>query len=183
MSAIELLMEEHQNIKRMLKLVRVVCFDILEGKDINYEEFDKIIYFITNYADSHHHKKEEIFLFNRMVDEIGETAEKVIKHGMLVEHDLGRLYITNLKLALEEYKKGNKEAKLDIIANAVSYTNLLDRHIQKEDNVIYKFAIRELKEDIFNLINKECSSFENDSKAVKEETLKILKDLETKYCN
>ena len=51
---------------------------------------------------------------------------------------------------LENYKGGNKEAKLDVIANAISYTNLLERHIDKEDNVIYKFAQRELNEDILN---------------------------------
>ena len=57
---------------------------------------------------------------------IRETAEKVVKYGMLVEHDLGRLYVTNLNEALEKaLKNGNAEAKLDVIANAVSYTNLL----------------------------------------------------------
>ena len=70
MNAIELMMEEHKNIKVMLKIVRKACFYVLEGNEINYEDFNKIIYFIKNYADSHHHKKEEIMLFNRMVDEI-----------------------------------------------------------------------------------------------------------------
>ena len=120
MDAIELMMEEHKNIKVMLKIVRKACYSILEGKDVNFDDFNKIISFVRNYADSHHHKKEEIMLFNRMVDEIGETAEKVVKYGMLVEHDLGRLYITSLSEALENFKKGNNEAKLDIIANAVA---------------------------------------------------------------
>ena len=182
MYAIELMMEEHKNIKRMLKIVRKVSFNILEGEEINYEEFERIISFITNYADNHHHKKEEIYLFNRMVEEIGERAVKVINHGMLVEHDLGRLYISNLRLALEEYKNGNKEAKLDIIANAISYTDLLNRHIEKEDNVIYSFAKRSLKEETFEVINKECKEFENDYKNIEKENISILNALEEKYC-
>ena len=182
MNAIELMMEEHQNIKIILKIVRKACFSILEGAEVNYDDFNKIIYFIRNYADAHHHKKEEIMLFNRMVDEIGETAEKVVKYGMLVEHDLGRLYVTSLSEALEEFKKGNKEAKLDIIANAVSYTNLLERHIHKEDNVIYKFAKRELKEDTMNLINSECMDFENEFSNIKDKNLFILEELKIKYC-
>lgn len=182
MYAIELMMEEHKNIKRMLKIVRKVCFNILEGEEINYEEFERIISFIINYADSHHHKKEEIYLFNRMVEEIGERAVKVINHGMLVEHDLGRLYISNLRLALEEYKNGNKEAKLDIIANAISYTDLLNRHIEKEDNVIYNFAKRSLKEETFEVINKECKEFENNYKNIEKENISILNALEEKYC-
>ena len=182
MDAIELMMEEHNNIKVMLKIVRKACFSILEGEEVNYDDFNKIISFIRNYADSHHHKKEEIMLFNRMVDEIGETAEKVVKYGMLVEHDLGRLYVTSLSEALEKFKGGNNEAKLDIIANAVSYTNLLERHIHKEDNIIYKFAQRELKEDTINLINNECNEFEDKFYNIKDENLSILEELKAKYC-
>lgn len=182
MDAIELMMEEHKNIKIMLKIVRKASLSILEGKEVEYDDFNKIISFIRNYADSHHHKKEEIMLFNRMVDEIGETAEKVVKYGMLVEHDLGRLYITSLSEAIENLRNGNDEARLDIIANAVSYANLLERHIHKEDNVIYKFAKRELKEETFKLINNECSEFEDEFLKVKDENLSILEELKDKYC-
>lgn len=182
MDAIELMMEEHKNIKVMLKIVRKACYSILEGKEVNYDDFNKIISFVRNYADSHHHKKEEIMLFNRMVDEIGATAEKVVKYGMLVEHDLGRLYMTSLSEALENFKNGNNEAKLDIIANAISYTNLLERHIHKEDNIIYKFAQRELKDDTIKLINKECSEFEDEFLNIKDENLSILEELKNKYC-
>ena len=182
MNAIELMMEEHKNIKVMLKIVRKVCFSVLEGNEINYEDFNKIICFIKNYADSHHHKKEEIYLFNRMVEEIGERAIKVINHGMLVEHDLGRLYISSLEDALNSFKNGNEEAKLDIIANAISYTNLLERHIHKEDNVIYKFAQRGLKEETINLINSECFDFEDNFINIKNENLLILSELKEKYC-
>ena len=181
MNAIELMMDEHKNIKEMLKVVRKACFSVLEGEEVNYEDFYNMIHFIRNYADSHHHKKEEIMLFNRMVDEIGETAEKVVKYGMLVEHDLGRLYVTNLNEALEALKNGNAEAKLDVIANAVSYTNLLERHIHKEDNVIYKFAQRELKKETVDIINEECVSFEDENNNVKDENLEILKNLKEKY--
>ena len=181
MNAIDLMMEEHKYIKRMLVVVRKACFKVVKSEEINYEDFNLMISFIRNFADSHHHKKEEIMLFNKMVDEIGETAEKVIKHGMLVEHDLGRFYIKSLEEALEDYKGGNIEAILDIIANAISYTHLLERHIDKEDKVIYKFAQRELNENILKNIDKECAEFENTNSNIKEENLSILECLEKKY--
>lgn len=181
MNAIELMMEEHKNIKEMLKVVRRASLIILEENKVNVEDFYKVIEFIRNYADSHHHKKEEIMLFNRMVEEIGETAEKVVKYGMLVEHDLGRLYVSNLEEALKSYEEGNSEVKLDIIANAISYCNLLDRHIHKEDNVIYKFAERELKEETIKNIDSECVIFENENSNVKDENLDILNELKSKY--
>ena len=111
------------------------------------KDFDKIIDFVRNYADNHHHKKEEKILFVKMVEELGEPAEKAVKQGMLVEHDLGRLHIRELVEALDKLKAGEEEAKLDVIANAISYSHLLTRHIDKEDRVIYKFAERNLKRE------------------------------------
>ena len=126
MNGIDLLIQEHKNVSRMLLVIRKVCFKFMETNEIDYEDFDKIISFIRNFADGHHHNKEEIFLFNKMVEHLGQAGKNAITHGMLVEHDLGRLYIKNLSEALENYKNDNKEAKLDIIANAISYATLLE---------------------------------------------------------
>lgn len=181
MNAIDLMMEEHKYIKRMLTVVRKATYKSLEEKNVNYEDFYKMIDFIRNYADAHHHKKEEVILFNKMVEELGLIAEKTVKYGMLVEHDLGRLYITGLSEALENSKSGNKEAILDVIANAISYTHLLERHIDKEDNVIYKFATRELKQEIIEKVNAECVEFEDANTEVMKKYTSILEELEKKY--
>lgn len=181
MKAIDLMMEEHKYILRMLKVVRKACFKVFQGEEINYEDFNSIISFIRNYADGQHHHKEEIFLFNRMVENLGALGEKTIKNGMLVEHDLGRLYVKNLKEALEKAENGDEEAKLDIIANAISYTDLLNRHIDKEDRVIYQFAKRELSKDIFELINEECVVYEKNNAHIKDENIAILEKMEQKY--
>jgi hemerythrin-like domain-containing protein len=181
MNAIDLMMEEHKYIKRMLTVVRKATYKALEEKNVNYEDFYKMIDFIRNFADAHHHKKEEVILFNKMVDELGLVAEKTVKYGMLVEHDMGRLYITGLSEALENLKSGNKEAILDVIANAISYTHLLERHIDKEDNVIYKFAARELKQETMDKVNADCTEFEGANTAVIEKYVEILKELEGKY--
>ena len=181
MKAIEIMNEEHKYILRMLIVVRKICLSILDGKEINYEDFNNIIEFIQFYADRHHHKKEEKILFIKMVENIGEAAEKVVNQGMLVEHDLGRLYVRNLIEALYKVKNGDLESKLDVIANAISYTHLLTRHIDKEDRVIYKFAERELDEEVLEFINIECGNFENKNKDIKDKYLLILEKLEKKY--
>ncbi|GAA0078426.1 hemerythrin domain-containing protein [Clostridium sp. CTA-5] len=181
MNAIDIMMEEHRYIGRMLNVVRKACFKLLKEDEVNYEDVYLMIDFIKNYADGHHHNKEEIILFNRMVENLGALGEKTIKHGMLVEHDLGRLYIKNLEEALENLKNGDEEAKLDVIANAISYTHLLKRHIEKEDNVIYKFAQRELKTDILENIDKECVDYENQNVSIRNENINILENLEKKY--
>lgn len=181
MSGVDLLIEEHKNISRMLVVIRKVCFKLIETKEIDYDDFYNIINFIKNFADNHHHKKEEIFLFNRMVEYLGEAGKNAITHGMLVEHDLGRLYIKNLEEALKNLKDGNEEAKLDIIANAISYATLLENHIHKEDNVIFSFAKRKLSEDILKTVNEECYKYEKENSHTREENIGILETLEEKY--
>ncbi len=183
MNAITLMVDEHKVIKRMLAVIRKACYGVMNKEEINYEDFASMIDFVRSYADRHHHGKEEKILFNRMVDEIGGAAEKLIKYGMLVEHDLGRLYIKELEEALLKVKNGDEEAKLDVIANAISYTHLLHRHIDKEDAVVYTFAEKQLKPDTLNHVNIECKDFEEEMKLekVQEKYLQLVEELEKKY--
>ena len=181
MNGIDLLINEHKYVSRMLVVIRKVCFNFMENSEIDYEDFDKIISFVKNFADGHHHQKEEIFLFNKMVEQLGDTGKNVITHGMLVEHDLGRSYIRNLIDSLEKYKNGQKESKLDIIANAISYATLLENHIHKEDNVIFNFAKRGLSEEILKAIDKECMEYEENNKEVIKKNIDKLTYLEEKY--
>ena len=181
MNGIDLLIQEHKNVSRMLLVIRKVCFKFMETNEIDYEDLDKIISFIRNFADGHHHHKEEIFLFNKMVEHLGQAGKNAITHGMLVEHDLGRLYIKNLIEALENYKNDNKEAKLDIIANAISYATLLENHIHKEDNIIFNFAKRGLSKELLELVDKECMEYEQNYTELIKENMDILTYLEEKY--
>ncbi|MDB3084020.1 hemerythrin [Clostridioides difficile] len=183
MDAITLMIEEHKNIERMLKVIRRICLNILDGNSVDYNDFYKIIDFVKHYADKHHHEKEEKFLFTRMVDEIGGPAEKLVKFGMLVEHDLGRLYIKELDESLKKFLDGNKDARLDILANSMSYANLLSRHIDRENNVAYSFARRELCEETLCKINSECEIFEKDMENVglQNKYIQMLELLEHKY--
>lgn len=183
MDGIVLMVDEHKNIKRMLGVIRKACLDVIKEKEIDYKDFEMMIDFVRNYADKHHHGKEEKFLFNRMIDEIGGPAEKLVKYGMLVEHDFGRLYMSELEDALKKAKAGDDEAKLDIIANAIGYTNLLNRHIDKEDNVVYTFAKRELSKKTLDEVNAECDEFEKETNraGVQDKYIKMLDALEEKY--
>lgn len=183
MNSIELMVEEHKYIVRMLKVVRNACSRILKGEEICFDDFEGMIDFIRNYADVHHHGKEEKFLFKEMVNNLGTFGTNLVTHGMLVEHDWGRLFVSELRAALERVKAGDMDSKLDVIANAVGYANHLTRHIDKEDAVVYTFAAKKLEPEILERVNKQTESFEEE--ATKEGTqiryIKLLEELEKKY--
>jgi len=183
MNSIELMIEEHKYILRMLKVVRKACFGIYKGQDVNYEDILQIIDFIRNFADKHHHGKEEKFLFKEMQLHLGKIGDNLITHGMLVEHDLGRLYMSDLAEALQRVKNGDEESKLDVISNAIGYTHLLTRHIGKEDEIVYNYADKNLSSDVLAVINQKTKQFEEEAqvKGTQARYLKILEDLEKKY--
>lgn len=182
MNCIELMVEEHKNIKRMLAVIRKFCYKILKGESVEYTDFDKIIDFVRNYADRHHHGKEESMLFSRMMEDLGPTAEKLVRYGMNVEHDLGRLHMMELEAAVKRVLDGDGEARLDVIANAISYTHLLHRHIDKEDSVVYKYAQRGLSQATMEKIDEESEKFECDarSQGVQDKYLKMIEEFEAK---
>lgn len=179
------MVEEHENIRRMLKIVREVCYRVMIKGDYDVVDFSKIIDFIRIYADKHHHGKEEDILFKTMNEEIEKLAKSGAITGMYIEHDMGRLYMLNLEKGLKAFKAGDDKARLDIIANAVSYTDLLDRHIEKENTAMYKFAENMLKEESKAFIDAESKKVEDLGleSGLQDKYLKLLEDLEKKYMN
>lgn len=169
MYGIDLLVEEHKNILSAIEFIKNECKNIINGKVVDTDIFREFIDFARNYADKHHHGKEEKILFKIMIDNLGTVADKLVRQGMLVEHDLGRLYIANLEESLDIYDSDkNDDAKLNIIANAVGYGNLLKRHIDKEDKVVYTYAERELEKKKLELVDEQTKVFEKENIDIKE---------------
>lgn len=138
-----ILMGEHKVIERMLKILNVASA-ILEEEEVPMEVFEETIDFIGGFADSCHHGKEEEALFP-LVEERGIPRNGGPKGMMRVEHEQGRRYVKAMAEAVERYKKGDINAKNDIIVNARGYTQLLSQHIPKEDNILYPLTDRVLK--------------------------------------
>lgn len=156
MKAIDYLVREHEEISRFLDRLEKECISILNNKTVDFRFFKASIEFIRNYADGIHHKKEEDILFKYMIDNLGVLADKVVRGGMLVEHQLARGYVYDLETSLSSYKDDPSDKHiLQIIATSMGYVNLLRKHVDKENSTVYKFAEDRLSEDVKSLIEKE----------------------------
>ena len=184
MSSVQLMMEEHQNILRMARVMRKASQQILETKEVNFDDFSAMIDFIRSYADAHHHGKEEKFMFKQMQEHLGKLGTNLITHCMLVEHDLGRLYMQELEIALKEVKAGNTDKLLDVIAHTISYTHLIERHIKKEDELVYPYGEKNLPSEIMLSIDELSDSYEKkaEEEGIQEKYLNSLSRLESIYC-
>lgn len=183
MNTINILVNEHDNIKKMLKVIRKICVNIVDGKEVPKDDLTLIIDFIRNYADKYHHGKEEDMLFKDMEIELKDKIGPGPIQGMLIEHDFGRSFARELDSALKNYTEGNSEIKVDIIANAMGYANLLEKHIFKEDNMLYRYAENNLKEETMKKLDKEFEKYEKNKEhiEIKDKYIKLVEELENKY--
>lgn len=184
MDSIKLLVAEHDNILRMLDVVHAASLKILEGVPVETSDFWHIVDFIRKYADKTHHGKEEAYLFKVMTDELGAMGENLVSHGMMVEHDIARLYVSDLDAGLKAYEqKPTSKAKLSILVAAGSYEQLLRRHIQKENDAVFPFGERSLSKHSAQWVEEQVSVFENDlaNAEEREHQLSMLNELEKRY--
>lgn len=183
MDAIKIMVAEHENVRRMLKVIRKICYRVLTNGEYDIDDFPKIIDFVRTYTDKLHHGKEEDILFVTMEKELEKLATSGAIKGMYIEHDNGRLYMANLEKGVNKFKEGDDEARLDVIANAICYADLLDRHIEKENTAMYTFAERMLSDSAKAFIEEESRKIDEQaiSSGLQEKYVNMLIELEEKY--
>ncbi len=156
---IEVLMQEHQEILRFTDKMEELCLAFMEHNLFDEQAFRDGIQFIREFADKAHHQKEERLLFRAMTEELGTVAVNLVQHGMLVEHDQARLYVSELENAVNAYSQSpSSTSKLWVITNAMAYCAHLRRHAEKEDAAVYPFALRSLSKETLERLDEEFAA-------------------------
>lgn len=130
LEATQVLEEEHEGIKRVLKLIQKAQEKVDDGQELPENFLPEILDFIKTFADTCHHGKEEGVLFP-LLGKRGIPKEDGPIAMMLMEHDLGRDFVKEASLAVQ-----NNETE-KALENLVEYTNLLQDHIDKENTILY----------------------------------------------
>jgi len=166
MYTIEILEKEHAQIMRMNAAMKNICIGILNGDPLEEKPFRQFIDFARNFGDGLHHDKEEKVLYETMLEHLGKTAIKMVKYGVYAEHDLIRLYVLQTEQALNRYVETKQdEDKLQIIANVTAYANLLKRHSNKENELVFPYAEQALSEEDQRMIDKESKRIEAEAES------------------
>ena len=138
------LMSEHRVIERILGILTNASNRLEKGQEVDPELYVGAVDFLKNFADKCHHSKEEKLLFVKMMER-GVSGEVGPIAVMMREHQDGRAHVKNLdKLSKEKMSKSTKQG---LIKASRAYVDLLSRHIQKEDGVLYPLANRLLSEE------------------------------------
>lgn len=137
---IKKLVDEHLLIKRWLALIPEVIKSMDVGSQNGREVVAGGIDFISSYADTFHHAKEEAILFTYF-DEKSEIIQ-----AMHSDHETGRRHVRAMRAALD------KEEKATLIEHLQSYGELLADHIKKEDEILFPWMDGNLSETDKNAI-------------------------------
>lgn len=173
MEATERLMAEHQVIVRAVDALVGFAEEVRRGGG-DREELFRFLTFIRDYADALHHGKEEQILFVAMV-EAGFPREAGPIAAMEAEHEAGREYVATLLGLAGERIAWTPEDREEIFVAAHGYADLLRAHINKEDQVLYPMAERQLSPELKGEVDERCAAF--DARAAQEGTRERLEQL------
>ena len=137
--AIDMLMDEHQVILKVLGSLETLADALEKGEQVERGTVKKYAEFLRNFADQCHHGKEEDRLFVKMIEH-GFSKKDGPLAVMLHEHETGRTHVRALMAIGEKSGPLSAAESQEVIKHARSFADLLQSHIVKEDRVLYGMA-------------------------------------------
>lgn len=130
MSATETLRNDHNQIKRLEKVISKCYQALYDGKDIPFSDIEKITVIISEFLDSIHYSREENSYFPCVASY--DSLKKEIR-TFLIEHEFGRRVARQISKHLQRWKNG-EDAREPVARFLRTYSIYLIDHISKEEN-------------------------------------------------
>lgn len=162
MKATDILYEEHRIIMKVLECLQKIVTEAEENLKLDEESANAAIDFFRNFADGCHHSKEEERLFV-VVEEHGIPREGGPIGVMLMEHDDGRRFITEMARVVDNAAQSDRDAIQKFAENACDLMALLRLHIDKEDQVLFPMAGQVLNDEIAEALLADFKKIESDA--------------------
>ena len=129
MSATDTLRKDHQQIKRLQKVVTKCYNQPYAGKEIPFSDIEKITLIISEFLDSIHYSREENSYF-ACVASYGSLKKEI--RTFLIEHEFGRRVARKISIHLQCWKKG-EDAREPVSRYLKTYSVYLHDHLSKEE--------------------------------------------------
>jgi hemerythrin-like domain-containing protein len=174
--ATDILSDEHRVIERVLAVLQTLTTRPVEN---SLDCWRKALDFFSHFADQCHHFKEEHVLFPAM-EEHGVQRDGGPIGMMLMEHEEGRAYVRAMLSAIPLVEAKNEVAKEILVDKAKAYLRLLNDHIQKEDEILFRIADDVIPADEQKALLRSFEEHEAKEigEGVHEKYLKLVEELE-----
>lgn len=139
MKSVDLMLEEHRLIERMLNVLEACAGRMERGHALESGTLDSILEFLRVYADAGHHAKEEDVFFPALAAQ-GFEPEASAVNALQAQHEGGRGLLRELREAMTGVRRGNAASRQAFAATAMEYVALLREHIRLEDHYFPDYA-------------------------------------------
>ena len=158
MKAIDILMDEHQVILKVLDALEVYAQGIQKNNGTDYKDFARFAEFFREFADKCHHGKEEAILFEEMINH-GISRERGPLAVMYYDHDLGRTQV-RIMAEIGSTPQFDETARQKAVQSAFTYITMLRSHIFKEDRILYPMALQSIPTQVMEDMAEKFEEFE-----------------------
>ena len=176
MDPIDVLMDEHRRIERVLDALERFVATLDQDAPAPREDLDRFARFFRRYADAGHHGKEEDILFRHMI-EAGMPLNAGPIAVMLEDHETGRQHVGVLAQAASGSGPLETAERDGVRDTALAFAAHLRGHIQKEDQVLYPMAQRNLPAEAWTAMAESFEGFERERTGEQEELHALSQDL------
>jgi hemerythrin-like domain-containing protein len=176
----ELLIKEHEPIRRAVSVLEGMARDAEDGRRINRNDVNALLIFLHYFADACHQAKEETILFPILrQSEIPIRVEGVVRgqlQDLLKEHSEERSLVEETQLALFSGRPS------EFIESACKLVKILSEHALKEEQVLFPIARKILTQkeadEVLMRIEEADARFGCSQRAL---LIELLQELEAKY--
>ena len=154
MNALEILTNEHGLIRQYLDNLAVAVEKIENGQKPPREFFELAVDFARNFADKHHHFKEEHVMFVRLAQKHNGTIDGQIE-SLRHQHERGRSLVAEISNSLDGFQGGDAYKTEILLESLAAYIALLRHHIPTEDHVFYPLVKSEFTAQEMDFLREE----------------------------
>ena len=129
MSATEELRADHDQVRRLQKIIEKCAEKITNGSNIPFSDIEKITIVIYEFVDTIHHSREENSYFPCVASY--DTLKEEIRKFM-IEHEFGRNIARQISHHLKRWKNG-EDAQEPVSRYLRTYGIFLNDHLNKEN--------------------------------------------------
>lgn len=176
-TATAVLRHEHEAIVLALRILAEIDRHAIAHDPIHQEDLQALVDFLSEFADTCHHGKEETLLFAQLkrADTV-QTTPAVER--LLSEHAQGRRWLAKMRRALQPSFRSEAFHEA-----ARHYTQLLLEHIDKENNVLFPMAESLLTAQQLTELSRDFERFEVRVMGLQrhEALHRLLHELQTRY--
>jgi hemerythrin-like domain-containing protein len=139
MRSVDLLIAEHELIKRMTAVIEAVADRLDRHQEVPTRLLGDVMDFSEHFTSNCHHAKEEHHLFPILAQH-GMAADSSPIAALREQHEANHAYLREMHAALTHMRAGDPHAPRAFAASARDYVRMIREHIRIEDHYFQEIA-------------------------------------------